>query len=246
MKHQRQAGFTLIELLVAMGLLGILLLALNSVESLTTTSSVKLTGQANRLRSLQDSVGYVGDRVRVARDLRTSVTVDGVSCTLTPAMGAYPCFAMLVTEAQQLGKVDQYDANTSLYLVYRFIPRSQLVAADKAPDSWADTNTLALVESRTVVCSPNPPALPCTRANPAPSGSVTMPDAVPASLNTSATNVIMDYGTLEGSGGSFTPFNYDSATGALKLAFRQKQLERGAVQYSPGGGPLEVTVQRRN
>lgn len=243
MNHQRQSGFTLVELLVAMGLLGIVLMALNSVESLTMKSSVQLTGQANRLRNLQDSIGYVGDRVRVARALRTSLTVDGVGCALTPAMGAYPCFAVLVTEAQQLGTVEQYDANTFLYLVYRFIPRSQLIAADKAPDSWADSSTLALIESRAVVCSPNPPALPCTRANPAPSGSVTMPETVPANLTTSATNVVMDYATLDG---GFTPFEYDPASGVLKLAFRQKGLERGTVQYSPGGGPLTVTVQRRN
>ena len=122
----------------------------------------------NRLRNLQDTVGYLGDRLRVARDLRTNLTVDGVSCTLTPACGAAPCFAVVVTEAQQVGTAEQYDANTALYLVYRLIPRSQLTGLDKTPDSWADSNTLALVESRVVVCSPYSPALPCSTASRSP------------------------------------------------------------------------------
>ena len=234
----RTAGFTLVELLTSLAILGIMLAALTSVEFSTMKASSELTVQADQVRSLQDLSGYLGDRLRASRDVSTSTTVNGAPCTLTPASGDTPCFALLVAEARQVGTTVQYDPNTYLYLAYRLVPRSQLTTADKGADSWADSNTFAVVESRSVVCQPDPAITtipPCT----------TPPSSLPANFNTSTPNVLMDYGTLDATSGSFAPFAY-SATGQFTLLLRQKRLVRGSVKYSPSSAPLQLVVQRRN
>ena len=239
MSQPRTAGFTLVELLISLAILGVMLAALTSVEFSTLKGSSELTSQADQVRSLQDLSGYLGDRLRAARDVSTTTTtVNGVPCTLTPASNDTPCFALLVAEARQQGTTVQYVPNTYLYLVYRLIPRSQLAAADKAPDSWADINTFAVVESRFVVCQPDP-SITTIPACTAP------PTALPTSFSTGAPNVLMDYATLDASSGSVTPFAY-SASGQFTLLLRQKRLVSGSVKYSPWNAPVQLVVQRRN
>ncbi|MDB5045982.1 MAG: prepilin-type N-terminal cleavage/methylation protein, partial [Deinococcus sp.] len=245
------AGFTLVELLVAMALLSIMLVALGAVESSTMKASNEITGEASRLQALQDAAGYVGDRVRAASVLSTSLSVNGSACDLTPAAGNLPCFAVLVGEVRQIGANAQYDANAYLYLVYRLVARTQLASADRTPSTWADANTYALVESRQLVCAPNAaaPVLPCA-ATTVTGVSTAIPTSIPTSITTTATNVLMDYATLDQNPGTFTAFSNTASTtsapGQLVLRFRQKQQQRGQTIYTPRSGPFELTVQRRN
>lgn len=238
MIRPRTAGFTLVELLISLAILGVMLAALTSVEFSTIKGSSELTVQADQVRALQDLSGYLGDRLRAARDVSTSTTVNGVPCTLTPASGDTPCFALLVAEARQQGTAVQYDPNTYLYLVYRLVPRSQLSMADKTANSWADSNTFAVVESRFVVCQPDPSITTIPACS-------TPPTSLPTSFSTGAPNVLMDYATLDATSGSLTPFAYDPS-GQFTLLLRQKRLVRGSVKYTPSNAPLQLVVQRRN
>lgn len=252
MKRVRTAGFTVVELLVGMAIISVVLLAIGSLQTLVFQAFTPLNGSANRLRDLQDASGYVGDRVRSATAVSTSLTVNGVACATPPAAGGNPCFALLVPEAQQVGSTPQYSANAYLYLAYALIPRSQLSVDDKTVNSWADSNTLALVEYRQNICQPNPTPTnltgTCTASSPPPAGSgaVSIPAAVPAALTGMSTNIILDSATTDASSGTFVPFAYDAVTATLTLAFRLKQQERGATIYTPTDAPLQLTVKRRN
>ncbi|CAM3680721.1 hypothetical protein DESA109040_19730 [Deinococcus saxicola] len=249
MTPSSSAGFTLVELLVTMALLSIMLVALSAVQSSTMQASNQIAGEASRLQALQDATGYVGDRVRAASALSPSLTVDGSACSLTPAVGGLPCFAVLVGEIRQTGATAQYGANAYLYLVYRLVARTQLASADRTPNIWADANTFALVESRQLICAPDAaPVLPCAAVSTA--GFTVVPTSVPPAITTTATNVLMDYATLDQNPGTFTAFSNTASTvdmpGQLVLRFRQKQRQQGEIIYTPRTGPFELTVQRRN
>lgn len=250
----RLQAFTLVELLVAMAIFGILIAALVSLEASTVSAADTVIGQANRTRTLQEASSYLGARLRAAKLVSTSLSVNGQSCSLTPPAGSLPCFAVLVSEARPVGGTAPYQDNAYSYLIFRLIPRSALATADKAANSWADTNTLALTQSQVLICEPV--SAPCTTDSPATAPGVTIPTALPASLNitpsTAATHtldqVVADMATLDLTPGSgtFVPFTYTALSRQFTLQFRQKTSERGRVRYTPSGEPYRLTIQRRN
>lgn len=253
MNAPRQA-FTLIELLVAMAIFGLMIAALVSLEATTVAGADTVIGQANRTRSLQEASTYLASRLRAAKQVSTSLSVNGQTCSLTPPAGSLPCFAVLVSEARPVGGSAPYQDNAYSYLVFRLIPRSALATADKAPNSWADANTLALTQSQVVVCEPV--SSPCTTDAPATAPNVTIPAAIPASLSITpgsvATHtldqVVADMATLDLTPGSgtFAPFAYTASSRQFTLQFRQKTSERGRVRYTPAGESYRLSIQRRN
>lgn len=241
----RTHGLTLVEILVGLALLGIIMAAVLSLQVGTFRSASDIQGGADQLRELQISSGYLTDRVRTASAVSTSLTVNGTTCTMTPAAGEYPCFAVLVGEIRQVGSTPLFAPNTYMYLAYRLVPRSSLTAAAKTPDSWADSNTLALMEYRSVFCGPIASAT-CATATPPPTGSVAIPTIVPATLTGLTEAVIADRFTLTDGSGTFTPFAYNATKGEFTIRFRQAQRVNGKTVYTPSNGPMTVVIQRRN
>lgn len=247
-------GLTLVELLVGMLLFSIMLATLANLESTTAAGASAAAQQAARIRGLQEASSYLAARLRAARLVSTSLTVNGQSCSLTPPSGTLPCFAILVGETRAVGGVTQYQDNAYSYLVYRLIARNQLAAADKTPDIWADSNTFALTQSQVLICEPV--AAPCTTASPATAPSVLIPTVMPSALSimpaTNATHtldqVVADMNTLDLSPGSgtFMPFAYNTVSRQFTLLFRQKTNERGTVRYTPSSEPYRLFIQRRN
>ncbi|CAM3602093.1 prepilin-type N-terminal cleavage/methylation domain-containing protein [Deinococcus frigens] len=254
MKKRLADGLTLIELLVGLLVFGILLAALLSLETATVTGANTAALQAARIRNLQEASSYLAARLRAARLVSTDLSVNDQACSLTPPAGTLPCFAILVGETRTVGGVTQYQDNAYSYLVYRLIPRLQLTAADRAPDTWADSNTYALTQSQVLLCEPT--ATSCTTAVPATPPSVAIPTVMPTALAitpaVTATHtldqVVADMSTLDLTPGSgtFTPFAYNAASRQFTLRFRQKTNERGTVRYTPASEPYLLHIQRRN
>lgn len=249
---RRLQAFTLLELLAAMAIFGLLIAALIRLEASTLSAADTVIGQANRTRSLQEASSYLASRLRAAKQVSSSLSVNGQSCSLTPPAGSLPCFAVLVSEARPVGGAAPYQDNAYSYLVFRLIPRSALAAADKAANPWADANTLALTQSQVLICEPV--SAPCTTDSPATAPSVTIPGSIPASLSltpgstTTLDQVVADMATLDLTPGSgtFVPFAYAALSRQFTLQFRQKSSERGRVRYTPSGEPYRLVIQRRN
>ncbi|AFZ67481.1 prepilin-type N-terminal cleavage/methylation domain-containing protein [Deinococcus peraridilitoris] len=230
-----RSGLTLAELLVALAVLGVLCAALLALEGSVLRSSAQVSAQAARLRELQEASTYVADRVRAARDLRTDLSVNGSPCTVYPAPGGRPCFALLVPSAELGQAIDTY-----AYRVYRVEPRTSLNPADRVNDAWADAHTFVLREYRAYACGPASvtTAGACTPAS--------IPAGVPAVLTNTQPFLVMDGLTFDGPAGAFTPFAYDPASRVLTLRLRVGRREAGRVLFTPPSGYQELRVQLRN
>lgn len=236
--RRRAAGFTLIELLVAMGVVGILLAAIMSWQSLTLDTSARVQSDAARLQELSDASGYLSDRVRGAVGVRLSgFTVNAASA---PAAGkcqaATPCLALLVPNWNAAAGTSQI--NECLSLVYRFEPRFSAPSQDVERDPWAEspsnTESFVLREYRQV--------------NPTSSG-----DCSGALLTFNAAAafagfqpaIVADHLSLSSAGGSaFLPFEY--AGSDVTLRFQNKQRVRGKTYATPADAPYEVRIRPRN
>lgn len=240
---RRTPGFTLVEVLIVLAILGIILVAVMNVQVGMMRDSARVTGQANRLQELEDASNYVADRLKGASVVSTSLTVNGESCTISSTTS--PCFGVLTREFRDVSGSTPVRPNAYLYLVYRLVPRSTPAEGERVTDTWADSNTLALVEYRKLACAPTGQADNLSGAVPA-CTTTTTPTTVPPTLAGAEMNVIMDRTTVDAVSGTFTPFAYTASTRKFEIKLRVKEREQGTVRYAPGNGPLTLIVQHRN
>ena len=247
---QKGTGFTLIEMLVGLALLSIILTVVTDLTITTMSYSTRVLGDADRLGELNTTSGYIGDNLRRALAVKTSVTVNGSTCSLNAGTAVYPaCIAILVPEARGIiAAQPATNIDTYRILVYRVEQRSQLSSAFKTDSSWADANTFVIMEYRSIQCQDTPAVAPSvvpTRCNAA--AQLTAFTGTTGITNMSG-NVVMDSLTLDPSTGStlFKPLAYNATNNGFVLTLRTKRRERGNVLYTPRADAQVLTVLRRN
>ena len=236
-------GFTLIEMLIGLALLGIILAVATTLTISTMSLSARAMGDAERLGELNSTSGYIGDNLRRALAVKTSLTVNGTTCSLPT------CIAILVPEAR--GRITARPAtniDTYRILVYRVEQRSQLSSAFKTDSSWADANTFVIMEYRSIQCEDTPAVAPSvvpTLCNAA--AELTAFTGTTGITNMSG-NVVMDSLTLDPSTGStlFAPLAYNATNNGFVLTLRTKRRESGNVIYTPRASTQVFNVTRRN
>ena len=247
----RTQGFTLIELLVGMSILAVLMVAIFNFQQSTSFFAASQNSAAQRLQTLNDLSGYLGDRLRAAGDVAPPGTSlpDGTaagpltSCDLT---GTSPCLALLLpvvedergaaacatTPATEPGRIVGWVLN-----VYRYVPRAQLEGSLKtAADSSLDQAAAGLVEIRL-----QNPARPVTAAGSC-GTSQPLPDPVSAYTGVIGRNLITDSAVV----GSEPAFGYDSARRLVTLRLRTVDLVGGKLTYTPSTRFYTLNVTTRN
>ncbi|MFD1732336.1 type II secretion system protein J [Deinococcus malanensis] len=134
------AGLTLVEVLVALALMGTIFALLTSWQASTLNLSARTAALSHSLAELNDTSGYLGDRLRAAVRVRVAtanLSVNGAACT-----NVTPCLAIVVPEYDP-GGMTRYHLHT-----YRLEARSRVSPADKVTDSWAEANVQVLREYR--------------------------------------------------------------------------------------------------
>ncbi|GGJ35758.1 PulJ/GspJ family protein [Deinococcus roseus] len=234
MKHHKNWGFGLFEMLISMALMGIILTALVSIENNTLNYSTQQQDRALKLITLAEVSGYVGDMTRHAVDVKTSMTVNGLSCSISNT--ANPCFAVMVpaslgTDATRPNKIDAY-----FLMVYRMEARSSIAAAYKNTNPWADSNTMVLLEYRTTVCQ-DTTTTACNGITP----------VMPSTVSNATWYLVGDNLRNKNQAGvAFNPFEYNTATMQLNIRLQVASQLRGKIIYVPGTGPQTFTVRLRN
>jgi prepilin-type N-terminal cleavage/methylation domain-containing protein len=227
----RNAGISLIELLVAMAILGVVMSALLALTGGTISFTRSATVMSDAVGGLSDVTGYVGDRVRGARHVFSSATVDGVACQLDAAT---PCFAVVVGRIEGAGPaIDRYD-----FLAYRLVARSTIATALKRDNTWADANTFVLVEQRRTLCSPS--TTTCTDATPLTGTTITG----------TTVSIVVDGVTLTSDGfvAGTTVRPFTVAGEQITLRFRTADALRDGVRHAPplDRAPYTLIVVSRN
>ncbi len=217
MKHQ---GISMIEVLIAILILGTVLTALLRLTVGSLTFSAISVSTAERLQELNDATSYVADNLRRAKGVETSLTVNGQNCDIT----SYNCLAVVIPASQSGSTID-----TELLLVYRLEPRSSLGTNYKVPDSWADANTLVLMEYRKELCGG--------------STGLSCPQAVGSSVTGLTPYFVVDQ--LATTSDVPDPLNYDG-TKTFTLRFQVKDQASSNILYTPQDGPSELKITRRN
>ncbi|GEM49126.1 PulJ/GspJ family protein [Deinococcus cellulosilyticus] len=233
----RSQGFTLIETLITMLILGFIITMLISVQSTTMKFSTRQQGMSTQLTSLAEATGYISDMVRQAQEVKTSMTVNGQSCSISSTTN--PCFGVLVPASQTGVTTNMYQINTYLMLVYRLESRSTLDAAFKTTDSWADSNTSVIREYRSVVCKDATGFTACNGTAP----------AAPNAISNAAVYLVADGVSLTTpSGAAYAPFSY-TTSGSIKQFTLQVQMayqSNNTTYHVPASGPQSVMVRLRN
>lgn len=252
MKYFSRAGYTLMEALVGLGLLAIIMVSVSTfyVNSLKITNDVN--NNANRMQEIQDGVGYLGDNIRRAALINSSLTVNGASCALTDAQ---PCFAILVPSSSGL---NGQQIDTLIWMAYRLEIRSAMGPAYRQVNAWEDSNTRVIREYRSPLCDPDTsnstPVCPTvSQAATATmpefiSGIVTGPPTSTVSISGATPYLVMDRVYV-------TPlssiFNFNAATQTFTLNLRIATSSRNTVEYTPPNvsgtqQTFSIQVQTRN
>ena len=230
---RRTTGLSLVELLLAMAIVGIVLSALLSLTVGTTRVMQTTSSTADVLRDLSDVTGYIGDNIRRARHVLPTATVNGESCAVTAAL---PCFALVIGDIEGTGN----DINRYRFAAYRVVPRVSLPATFKADDAWADANTYAIVELRTVLCAPGP--TPCSSATQLTGTTITGAESFLVFDGLSLTTAGLVTGTTQ------PPFTHVPDSNRVTVRLRAVQRIRGEVRHSPAlpSAAHELEVVKRN
>lgn len=225
---QPSAGLTLVEILVTLAILGILLVLILNLQGSTVQFTSGQDSQARRLASINDISGYVGDRVKAAALVPDGLTVDGATCSRGAAA---PCLSVVLPLVDRTcGQV----INWTLF-AYRYVPRTSLTAAEKAPNPILDTNGIyGLREIR----------VPSGAAN----GTCTAPMRTPPAsfTGTAVTGMLTDNLTLTT---GHAAFEYQVVNKVVIVRLRTVDTARGqGLQYTPAlsTDPYTLRVFARN
>lgn len=208
-------GFTILELLIAVAITALLLGGIGVFMAGTMKFSSNSIGTADDLEELNNVSGYLLDQVRTARE----VAVGDCSGT-TPS---YPCVSLVVPRSRAGGDIDAYER-----LVFEVVPRDTLSSEVRTNDAWADANTAAVVEYRTVLCaSPSNPCDPAAVSGYSADLTVSGADGGPY--------LVMDRLML-----GLTAWSYSAPDFTLEIQVARKG------RLTPASGPYSVTIEPRN
>lgn len=222
-------GLSLLELLVVLAIIGVVMTMLLNWQMNTLSVTMRTNALSRSLTDLNDVTGYIGDRVRAAKAIRTTgFTVNGKACDATT-----PCLGMLTT-------VEKDGTGQWFYMVYRMEPRSTWRRADYVADHWADdpANKVFVLSEYRLHCEQITPTACDTFMN----------NFVTATAFSDLQPVfVTDYLSLEKSNGTaITPFEYTAGEQTVKLSFQQKRSAWGRVTFTPTPEPYTLTVRARN
>lgn len=233
-------GFTLLEMLITMVILSVILTVLITGQTGAIRLASRQHNEALQLTSMVEASGYVGDMVRQAAVIQQNMTVNGTTCSITST--TQPCFGVLVPASQGAASTAAFKLDTYLMLVYRLEPRSNLPAAYKITDAWADSNTYVLREYRSVVCKDGT-SVPCGTTAP----------AAPTSVSNASWFLVADGISLKTpAGAAYSPFSTTTTTVGTttvkKFTLRLQAVNwvTNKVLYTPSTGPQTVTLTMRN
>lgn len=248
---KREQGFTLIELLVGMSILAVLMVAMFNFQQSTSKFATSQNSVAQRLQTINDLSGYLGDQLRAAGGVAPAGTSlpDGTAAgTLSSCdpTGTSPCLALLIpvvedergaaacatTPATEPGRIVGWTLN-----VYRYVPRTKLEAALKTvTSSTLDGAAYGLVEVR--LQNPSNPvkaAGSCGTSKP-------LPDAVSAYTTVIGRNLISDGAVV----GTDPAFAYDATKRLVTLRLRTVELVQNKLTYTPSDRFYTLNVNTRN
>lgn len=247
----RAGGFTLVELLIGMAILAVLMVAVFNFQSTTTQFSTNQNSYAQRLQTITDLSGYLGDRLRAAAGVATDGTSlpDGTStntltsCKLTATS---PCLALLLpvvedergatacgtTPATEPGRIVGWTLN-----VYRYVPR------DKLDATWTTTKSTTLdgVAQGLVEIRLQDPSNPVPAAGSCGTTRLT-PNATSAYTNVIARSLLTDEAVV----GTDPAFAYDSTKKLVTMRLRTVQISRSKLTYTPTTSFYTLNVNTRN
>ncbi|GGR91821.1 type II secretion system protein [Deinococcus sedimenti] len=247
----RHQGFTIIELLVGMAILAILTAAVFSFQQSTTVFAASQNGLAQRLQTVNDISGYLGDRLRAASRIVPDGTSlpDGTAANTLKSCdlgGTSPCIALVLpvvedsrgaqacgtTPATEPGRIVGWTLN-----IYRYVPRADLdVSLKTSTLTSLDGAAQALVEiqmenpSRPVVAAGS-----CGTLQP-------LPDATSAYTSVLGRNVITDLAVV----GSNPGFEYDAVKKYVTMRLRTVESVNGKLVYTPSADFYTLRVNSRN
>lgn len=247
------------ELLVALALMGIVFVLLTSWQASTLDLSTRTAALSHSLAELNDTSGYLGDRIRAA--VRVRVATAGLSVNSLSCTNDHPCLALVVPDHSSGGTLARYHLH-----VYRLEIRSRVAPADKVADPWAEANVQVLREYRSTDpfggsgstprdCVGSPAQLlasPPMIGSGAPAYPPNNLASCQALLNLNAATslagmqpyLVADYLTPAGNLGD-APFAYSPADRTVTLRFQYRQRVRGREMRTPDS-PYTLTVQARN
>ena len=248
---RRAAGFSLLELLVALGILGALMLAVNSLQTGTLDISTRVNSEADRYRELTDATGFISDVIRQADHVYSSVVLStdntlvpsaaqlsAAACAIPPVGSNPPCFAVRIplSESSTSNLITGYR-----YYAFRFVARSSLPTGTsgwKVDETWLDANTYAIVAYSCTTLNSGTPSDAC--------GLTGTGAGVTAITGMRAALVTEDLTYANYPSGTVTPFSYDSGTKQFTLQLRTAFRHSGTTRYVPGDRAYEVRVLSRN
>lgn len=228
----KQAGVTLVEMLISMLMLGFILTMVMSIESNTLQFSSRQQDHSAQLTSLVEATGYMGDMVRQSTSIQTSMTVNGLACSITSTTN--PCFGIMVPVSQGSDTANPSKIDAYLMLVYRMENRSTLPAEYKSTNSWADSNTWVIKEYRSVVCQAG--ACPATAPT------------APTNISNAPWYLVADQiSKVQANGTAYTPFTR-STTNLSQFTLRLQSASRvmNETRYVPVTGPQSLNITMRN
>lgn len=229
----KQAGLTILEMLISMLILGFIITMIISVESSTLKFSSKQQDASVQLTSLVEATGYMGDMVRQSAALQTSMTVNGMACSISSTTN--PCFGIMVPASQGSDPANPSKIDAYLMLVYRMENRSGLPSDYKTTNNWADANTWVIKEYRSVVCQ----AAGCPTTG--------LP-AVPTTISNANWYLVTDQiAKVRSNGNSYVPFAL-STSNVRQFTLQLQSVSRvmNETRYIPTTGPQSLTIVMRN
>lgn len=229
----KQAGVTILEMLISMLLLGFVLTMLLSIESNSMKFSSRQQDNSMQLTSLVEATGYIGDMVRQSTSFQSSLTVNGLACSITSTTN--PCFGIMVPATQGSDTANPSKIDAYLLLVYRLENRSTLSADYKTTNTWADSNTWVIKEYRSVLCQAG--TCPATGL-----------PTVPASISNANWYLVADQiAKVRPNGTSYVPFA-PSTTNLRQFTLQLQSVSRvsNETRYVPANNPQSLNIMMRN
>ncbi|WP_052351631.1 PulJ/GspJ family protein [Deinococcus pimensis] len=228
----KTTGFTLVEMLVAMAVFAVAIVALIQFQSFTVSSSTRTSYESQRLISLTDVGGYIGDIVKAAQQVPDGYTIDGLDCRRTPTSGNLPCLAVV------LPVVNASTGEITSWTLYAFRYRLRTVMASTERDNTRlDAYAYALQEVTVAydasvtgcgaITATSTPSITCFTGG---SGAVTRAWI--------ADNLMLASGT--------TMFSFSTASKVVTIALQSVSIQGNSIKYTPSTSPYTLKVFARN